>query len=143
MIRQAVLKDKDAICELGKIVNPNFNKVYDIDKMFLEKYNKIYVAVIDEQIVGMLMAIVLYETCEILNIVVKKEYRNQKIATNLIDTLISEFSDTIEMLTLEVAVDNINAINLYKKFGLEIVNTRKNYYGNKDAYLMGVKYERC
>ena len=127
MIRKAVLEDIKELYELGKIVNPNFSKVYDLRKMFEENYNQIYVAIVDDKIVGMLMALVLYETCEILNIVVKENYRNKKIATNLIDTLISEFSENIEMLTLEVAVDNIKAINLYKKFGLEIINIRKEY----------------
>ena len=47
------------------------------------------------------------------------------------------------MITLEVAVNNEPAISLYKKFGFEIISTRKNYYDNVDAYLMGVKYERC
>ena len=43
----------------------------------------------------------------------------------------------------KVDVNNKNAIKLYQKFGLEIINTRKDYYENSDAYLMGVKYERC
>lgn len=143
MIRKATIKDKEEIYELGKMVNKNFEKVYNLDQMFEEKYNVIYVAEEDGKMVGLLIAIVLYETCEILNVVVLEEYRRKKIATNLIDTLISEFINTINTVTLEVAVDNENAIKLYKKFGLEIINTRKNYYDNTDAYLMGVKYEKC
>lgn len=143
MIRKANIGDKDDIIKLGNMINNNFSKVYDIDNYFDKKYNVIYLDIEDNEVVGMIMAIVLYETCEILNIVVKEKYRNKKIATNLMDTLISEFADTIEFLTLEVSVNNIPAINLYKKFGLEIINTRKNYYENSDAYLMGVKYEKC
>ena len=112
-------------------------------EMFNESFNKIYVAEDDNKIVGMLMVIVLYETCEILNIVVKDEYRNKKIASNLLDYLISELDESVEMITLEVAVNNKPAISLYKKFGFEIISTRKKYYDNVDAYLMGVKYERC
>ena len=143
MIRKAILEDKEEIYKLGNIVNKNFSKVYDLDKMFNESFNKIYVAEDNNVIVGMLMVIVLYETCEILNIVVKDEYRNKKIASNLLDNLISELDESVEMITLEVAVNNEPAINLYKKFGFEIISTRKNYYDNVDAYLMGVKYERC
>lgn len=143
MIRKANIDDKEDIIKLGNMINNNFSKVYDIDNYFDKKYNVIYLDIEDNEVVGMIMAIVLYETCEILNIVVNEKYRNKKIATNLMDTLISEFADTIEFLTLEVSVNNIPAINLYKKFGLEIINTRKNYYENSDAYLMGVKYEKC
>lgn len=143
MIRKANIGDKEDIIKLGNMINNNFSKVYDIDNYFDKKYNVIYLDIEDNEVVGMIMAIVLYETCEILNIVVKEKYRNKKIATNLMDTLISEFADTIEFLTLEVSVNNMPAINLYKKFGLEIINTRKNYYEDSDAYLMGVKYEKC
>lgn len=143
MIRKANIDDKEDIIKLGNMINNNFSKVYDIDNYFDKKYNVIYIDIEDNEVVGMIMAIVLYETCEILNIVVNEKYRNKKIATNLMDTLISEFEDTIEFLTLEVSVNNIPAINLYKKFGLEIINTRKNYYEDSDAYLMGVKYEKC
>lgn len=143
MIRKANIDDKEDIIKLGNMINNNFSKVYDIDNYFDKKYNVIYLDIEDNEVVGMIMAIVLYETCEILNIVVNEKYRNKKIATNLMDTLISEFEDTIEFLTLEVSVNNIPAINLYKKFGLEIINTRKNYYEDSDAYLMGVKYEKC
>lgn len=143
MIRKANIDDKEDIIKLGNMINNNFSKVYDIDNYFDKKYNVIYLDIEDNEVVGMIMAIVLYETCEILNIVVNEKYRNKKIATNLMDTLISEFADTIEFLTLEVSVNNMPAINLYKKFGLEIINTRKNYYEDSDAYLMGVKYEKC
>ena len=37
---------------------------------------------------------------------------------------------------LEVNTENIAAINLYKKFNFEIINTRKKYYEGKDAYIM-------
>lgn len=39
-------------------------------------------------------------------------------------------------ITLEVAVNNKSALNLYKKLGFKIVTIRKNYYENSDGYLM-------
>ena len=127
MIRLANINDIDDINRLGLLLNKKFLKVYNLEEMFKHDYNKIYLYIENEEVVGMLMAIVLYDTCEIENIVVKEEYRNKKIATNLIDTLISEFNENIKTLTLEVAVDNEKAINLYKKFGLEVINIRKKY----------------
>ena len=143
MIRKANIKDKEDIIRLGNLVNHNFSSVYDMDEYFSNDYNVIYLDIENGKIVGMIMAIILYESCEILNIVVEDNFRRKGIASNLMDTLISEFPENIEILTLEVDVNNKNAIKLYQKFGLEIINTRKDYYENSDAYLMGVKYERC
>ena len=141
MIRLATIEDKDEIINLGKIVNSKFENVYNIEELFNHDYNKIYLDIEDDKIVGMLMAIVLYETCEIENIVVLEEYRRKNIASSLIDFLITNFESTINTITLEVAVNNEKAINLYKKFGLNIISIRKNYYDNGDAYLMGVKLD--
>ena len=138
MIRTATKDDIEEIIRLGNIVNPKFEKVYNTAELFNHDYSKIYLDIEDEKVVGMLMATVLYETCEIENIVVLPDYRRRNIASSLIDYLISDFNKSVNTITLEVAVDNENAINLYKKFGLNIINTRKNYYDNKDAYLMGV-----
>ena len=143
MIKKANIKDKEDIIRLGNLVNHNFSSVYDMDEYFSNDYNVIYLDIENGKIVGMIMAIILYESCEVLNIVVEDNFRRKGIASNLMDTLISEFSENIEILTLEVDVNNKNAIKLYQKFGLEIINTRKDYYENSDAYLMGVKYERC
>ena len=50
---------------------------------------------------------------------------------------IGELDENCTLITLEVASKNIAAINLYEKFGFEIVNVRKNYYPDgDDAYLM-------
>ena len=43
----------------------------------------------------------------------------------------------IEFINLEVRKDDEKAVGLYKKFGFEEVNVRKDYYGkNKDASCM-------
>ena len=44
--------------------------------------------------------------------------------------------ENINNITLEVRTTNEGAINLYKKYNFKVVSTRKNYYGNEDAYLM-------
>ena len=63
------------------------------------------------------------------------------IAYNLIAYLISDLSENLKLITLEVATKNKAAINLYDKFGFLVVNTRKHYYDNDDAYLMARKSE--
>ena len=47
------------------------------------------------------------------------------------------------MLTLEVRISNVDAINLYKSKGFVIVGARANYYNdtNEDALIMSIFYE--
>ena len=61
------------------------------------------------------------------------EHRKKGIASKLMDKMIEE---KVNNITLEVRTTNEGAINLYKKYNFKVVSTRKNYYGNEDAYLM-------
>ncbi len=137
MIRYAQLKDIQRINELGETLHNNFTKLFRVNEIINEEISKVLVYVDDDKVIGFLIATCLYETVDILSIVVDQEERQKKVASNLIDYLISEFDDNVETITLEVAVNNVPAINLYKKFGFEIVNIRKKYYNGIDAYLMG------
>ena len=75
---------------------------------------------------------------EILNIVVHKNYRSQKIGQQLLDELISySQKDNKKGITLEVNEHNIIAYNLYNKNSFKEVGRRKKYYNNQfDAILM-------
>ena len=42
----------------------------------------------------------------------------------------------IDNITLEVNINNINAIKLYEKYNFEKVAVRKGYYDGVDGYLM-------
>lgn len=137
MIRYAQLEDVNIINKLGEELHQNFAKLFKVKSMLDDKYAKVLVYLEEGKVVGFLIATCLYENADILSIVVDLNYRQRKIATNLIDYLFSEINDTVEVVTLEVAVDNEKAINLYKKFGFEIINTRKKYYNGIDGYLMG------
>jgi len=82
---------------------------------------------------GILVYSQIYERIEVDYIFVKEEYRNNGIASELINYFLKKEEPDV---SLEVKCDNIAAINLYKKFGFEIVATRKNYYNGLDGYLM-------
>ena len=75
---------------------------------------------------------------EILNIVVHKNYRSQKIGQQLLDELISySQKENKKGITLEVNEHNTIAYNLYNKNSFKEVGRRKNYYNNQfDAILM-------
>lgn len=137
MIRYADIYDIPRINELGGLLNENFSQVNSINEMLNDGYSKVLVYIKDEQVVGFITATDLKETCDILHLVVDPVYRHQLIATNLINYLIGELDEHLRLITLEVASKNIPAINLYEKFGFEIVNVRKKYYPDgDDAYLM-------
>lgn len=139
MIRSANIYDKNDINRLGLLLNPKYDLLFDLSEILNEEYSRIYVYEEDKKIVGFIHATVLYETIDIVNIVVDPKYRRKKIASNLFDYLLSEAPSSISLITLEVNEENKEAISFYKKFGFDIINRRKKYYGKNDAYLMGRK----
>ena len=68
--------------------------------------------------------------------------RNQKIGSLLLENLI-QLSKSLNssFLTLEVNINNSNAIKLYTKYGFKNLGIRQNYYnGNTDAYIMTLEF---
>lgn len=121
--------------------NIDIDKLKDIFKRYKENYNpiineytKIYTYTVDKKIVAFLIFTVMYEKCEIVDIFVDKEYRNKKIAQNLINEITKDYN--IENITLEVSQINIPAINLYEKLDFKKCAIRKNYYKDSNGILM-------
>jgi len=139
MIKIADERDISEIDSLGKHLKEDFSLLFDIEKELKEEHTKIYIMYDDDKGVAFLHVTELYENIDIVNIVVDPKLRKKGYATLLMDYMLSELSEKIEIITLEVAVDNINAIKLYSNFGFEIINKRLGYYAGKDAYLMGKK----
>lgn len=142
MIRYFLESDFDTIYELGNKISENFSKTNNLKEIYNDKLTKILVYEKDKKVIGFLMYIELVDNIDILDIIVDEENRKQNIASCLMDYMISELNDTVKVITLEVRKSNIAAINLYEKFGFEIINIRKKYYGNEDGYLMGRVIER-
>lgn len=130
MVNNCELKDIDSIKKLGRLINNNFDKVNNLEDIINNKEIKGYY--IDNELVGIIIYKRLYDTTDLLYIVVDKLYRNKNIASTLLENLIKESNKII----LEVRCDNKNAIKLYKKYNFKIINIRKNYYDNMDAYVM-------
>ncbi len=142
MIREANIYDIPRMNELGSLLEENFSKVYSISEMLEDNISKVFVYEKDDQVVGFILATDLQETCDILSVVVDPNYRRMKIASNLIDYLISDLDENLKLITLEVSTKNTPALKLYDKFGFEVVNVRKKYYANgDDAYLMARESE--
>ena len=90
------------------------------------------------EIIGFAGFKALLDTADLMNIVVKKSYRNQGIGSLLLKELMHLFySFSLSSLYLEVNENNFPAIRLYQKFGFKKIDVRKNYYPNhQNAIIM-------
>ena len=124
------------------------DEVYEIDKASVpipwsknsieEEMNnmlaKFIVAKEDEKVIAFAMCWFIMDECHIGNIAVLPEYRNQGVATKLLDNLLEDCTEHgTNYLMLEVRVSNLPAITLYKKLGFEETVVRKKYYKNPDG----------
>ncbi len=135
MIRKIEPKDYERVYELGRLLHDHYEKLYPFEELTKNDYFHALVYEKDGEILGFIVYTVLQDMVDLVDIVVDTNYRRQKVASNLIDYMITGLKQS-DILSLEVAVDNLSAISLYEKFGFEIIHTRKNYYDEKDAYVM-------
>jgi ribosomal-protein-alanine N-acetyltransferase len=79
----------------------------------------------------------------IISIAVHPNYRGIGIGERLLRENVKQLKDLgAKRVILEVKVDNIQALNLYRKLGFKIVKTLKNYYWDgADAYRMALNVE--
>jgi len=132
------LKNDDM--ELKNIFNSNFSFLYSYDindDFHNNSFTKYFIYEEKCNIIGFVNYYDLYDRFEIANIYVIPEFRNKKIASNLMEKVISTGEEKdIDNITLEVRKDNIPAIGLYKKYGFESVAIREKYYKGIDGILM-------
>ena len=135
MINKLTFNNLNRFNELGTIINRNFSNLYDLKFLIDSEFDYLYGYFVDEQLVAFIHLSKLYETLDIVNIVVDINFRGMGIATKLLNYCISLFDD-VESIMLEVNENNDAAISLYRSNDFEIINKRKKYYGNEDALIM-------
>ncbi|MDO4996660.1 MAG: GNAT family N-acetyltransferase [Bacilli bacterium] len=87
----------------------------------------------DNEVIGYIYYSDIYDRAEINQIEVNFIHRNCGKGSILLEKMILVVDKNI---TLEVKIDNIPAIKLYKKYGFEQVAIRKGYYNGVDGILM-------
>lgn len=113
---------------------------FDILEEELECSNS-YVIVardINNTIVGFAGIKIILDEADIMNIVVKKDFRHNGIGSLLLENLINYSKNmNLKTITLEVNENNLSAIRLYDKFSFDKLGIRKKYYnGESDAIIM-------
>ena len=118
---------------------------YEILKSELESTNSYFFVAknISGEIVGFAGIKVILDEADIMNIVVKKDFRNCGIGAILLKNIIKKARELeIKKIYLEVNDTNLPAINLYKKFNFKQIGIRKKYYGNNNGILMDLSLEQ-
>lgn len=135
MIRKLEKKDFELVNKLGIKLFSNFDNVYDLEN-YLNNDNYIILVNVDDYINAFLIVLKNIDFYELEAIIVDESLRGKGIASNLLEFFVNNYLKKDDVILLEVAVNNVKAINLYKKFCFEIINTRKKYYKDIDAYVM-------
>ena len=130
--------------EIASILSTEFDDFWNenIFRQELQNENSEYiVARLNNEIVGFAGIWISPVDIHITDIVVKKDKRNMKIGSNILEELI-KLAETKERetLTLEVNEKNEIAQKSYLNYGFEKLGKRKKYYNNEDdAIIMTLK----
>jgi len=135
MIRIANLEDLTAIDSIGTLIKDNFSKQNHTRERINLDYVKIFVYENQSIIKGFIEIECHYETTDLINIAVLKEYQNQGIASSLLNYVIENINQ--QNIILEVNENNIKAIKFYQRNNFKEINRRNKYYDNLyDAIIM-------
>ncbi|MGN1379229.1 MAG: GNAT family N-acetyltransferase [Bacilli bacterium] len=134
MIRKVFNEDINFLNIFLRKFDNNFEKHFNLTNYINNEIYNVLVYTISDQIVGFILSTTMYDESEIYIIFVDEKSRKKGIATKLINYHISQLSS--KSILLEVSSKNEVAINLYKKLNFKIINIRKNYYKDSDAYVM-------
>lgn len=138
MLKEVVIDNKIELANIQNIFSDVFKQKNElVDTFSSNPYVKLYTYSVDKNVVAFIQYEDIYDRFELDNIYVLDEYRNKGIASTLMEFMINEGKNkNIINITLEVREDNVNAINLYKKYGFVQKAIRNNYYENCNGILM-------
>ena len=126
--------------EIKDVLQTDFDDFwnFEIFKEELVNTNSSYLVLrYDNEIVCFGGIKIILDEANVMDIVTKKEKRNNGFAKILLNELInmSQNKDCTS-ITLEVRENNLPAIHLYKLFNFEEVGRRKKYYKNGDTAIL-------
>ena len=133
--------------KLSPILLTDFDDFWNVSVLQTELTNPnsyYFVAKCSDTIVGFAGIWKAVDDVHITDIVVRKDFRNLGIGSQLLEHLIDKSRQLpgIQSITLEVKQSNTIAQKLYQKYGFVSLGMRKNYYGlNENAVIMTLFFE--
>lgn len=102
-----------------------------------------WVLMLNEQIIGYSLMMLVLDEAHLLNLSVAKSYQKQGLGRVLLEHMVSiARNNQMANMFLEVRPSNISAIALYENMGFNEMAVRRKYYpaanGREDAILMGL-----
>ena len=134
MIRKMLPSDYNSIYKLGAQLNINYAKLNKLDDIVNDNNQKVYVYIINNNVVGFLHITISFDEADIVDIITSEEYRNHGIGNSLISYAIKD--NKLKKINLEVRESNKIAIEFYQKMNFKKVRIIKKYYGTEDAFFM-------
>ena len=134
MIRKMLPSDYNFIYKLGAQLNINYAKLNKLDDIVNDNNQKVYVYIINNNVVGFLHITISFDEADIVDIITSEEYRNHGIGNSLISYAIKD--NNLKKINLEVRESNKIAIEFYQKMNFKKVRIIKKYYGSEDAFFM-------
>lgn len=134
MIRKMLPSDYNSIYKLGAQLNINYAKLNKLDDIVNDNNQKVYVYIINNNVVGFLHITISFDEADIVDIITSEEYRNHGIGNRLISYVIKD--NNLKKINLEVRESNKIAIEFYQKMNFKKVRIIKKYYGTEDAFFM-------
>jgi ribosomal-protein-alanine N-acetyltransferase len=144
-IRKMRVTDLDGVLEIEvySFPTPWSRSVYEHD-LLKNPNSRFYVAV--ERVGGELWGYIgnwfVFDECHVGTIATKREARGKGVAQMLlIHTARQAVAENLTYIILEVRVNNLAAINLYKKLGFSQVGLRRGYYRDtgEDGLLLAMR----
>ncbi|HMK55328.1 MAG TPA: ribosomal protein S18-alanine N-acetyltransferase [Dissulfurispiraceae bacterium] len=128
--------------DVAEIERSSFSTPWSEHSIYSEVYGKYSiarVAVLDDRIVGYVMARLILEEGHLMDLAVHPAFRARGIAKMLMEDVIKGLHfNRCRVFFLEVRASNDTALKLYADIGFNVVGTRKNYYKDpvEDAFVM-------
>lgn len=138
MIRKLEKKDIPFIRSYPGQMIGSADSAEAIEKVIFERKDARYYILDDDAPKGYIGLHQDVNQADIVTLYVPEPYRQQKVATKLLEYAIAMTQkEGVKKITLEVSDRNLYAIHLYQKMGFEKVHSRKEYYEDlSDAWVM-------
>lgn len=143
-IEKMTISDLEEIKDVLEKDFDDFWKVNTLKEELLSNYSYFITIKLDKtnEILGFAGFKKTLDTADIMNIVVRKDFRNKKIGKKLLSTLIKKAKEQdIKTIFLEVNSKNLPALKLYENIGFKKIGIRKNYYKNSDGINMKIELD--